>query len=632
MKPAGYGLIALLTSVATGALLNIPQTQAQPAFSTNQPVLLQADHMGYDSTNKIVIAQGNVEVVQGETILLADRIVYFQTRNKVQAEGNVSLLEQTGTVYFADKVELSDDLKTGVINEFRIRLPDQSLFAAAQARRESETRTKLKKAVYSPCHICTGETASDTPAPLWQIKADKVTIDEDKQNIDYRDVWFEVYGVPVLYSPYFSHPTPNADRKSGILQPEYSQNSQLGTVVTVPYYWNIAPDKDATITPHFTTEEGLVLEGQYRQLTDLGSFQFDGSATLPRERDALGKVIKGRDVRGHLFATGNSRINERWGWGFNINRSSDDTYLRRYGFGAQETLTSRLFAERIHQRDYMIMQGLAFQGLRVDDDPDQIPLIAPALHAHIESNPLWGSPARASMDIRSASVTRRTGAKSRYASLLATLSLPHRTSDGHILEADASLRTDIYSISDIPQANGREFSGTETRSIPQLALKWRYPLIRQVGNASLIIEPQAQLILSSNGNNPETIPNEDSLAHELSDITLFDPSPFPGVDRVENGSRFLYAVRGRYQTAQGHSIRMMLGQNYHLSGDTVLPSANGRDPDRSDYVGHIGVQAAPLDLSYRFRLDRDDLGLRRSENTWCLAGKACGCQSGLYLY
>ncbi len=586
---------------------------AQAALEPNagQPVLMEAEKMGYDRTNQIVVALGKVEVVQGETILLADRIAYYQQQNIVQARGNVTLVEDNGTVYFADEIELRDDLKKGVVANFRIRMQDNSLFAAREAERVNETTTKLRKAVYSPCKICDSDLA-EGKKPLWQIKANKVKIDEEEQSVTYRDAYLELYGVPVGYTPYFSHPTPGADRKSGILMPEYSQTTQLGTTVKVPVYWNIAPDKDATITPHITSEEGLVLEGEYRQLTTEGQYQFNGSITYPRERDAAGKVTSGNELRGHIFATGENRLSEEWSAGFDINRASDDTYLRRYRFGAQDTLTSRAYTEYMDDRDYLRVQGLAFQGMRIDDDPDTTPFILPEIKARAESGPMWGG-TRFRIATDTALLTRSEGADSSRATLNAGVNVPYVTDGGHVLAADASVRTDVYSVTGLTQTDGTEFDGEESRVIPTLALSWRYPMITQVDDASLIVEPLAELVASSNGNNPETIPNEDSLSPEFSDTNLFASHRFSGVDRVENGTRLIYGVRSQYQFGPGQNINLLLGQNYHLTGDPIFPVNSGDSDDMSDYVGRIGVDYAPVALSYRFRLDDDDLGLRRSE-------------------
>ncbi len=591
-------------------LLSLPAVAEQP--SANAPVKLSADELGYDRKRNMVIAVGNVEVIQGDTILLADNITYDQKRNVVHAAGNVSVLESSGNVFFAENVELKDDLKKGVIYNFRARLKDDSLFAAREARRVDENVTELEKAVYSPCKIC--EENAVGGSPLWQIKSGRVTYDEQEQKITYRNAWFEVYGVPVFYTPYLSHATPDADSKSGFLIPRYTQSSLLGTVVETPFYVSIAPNIDATITPIYTSNEGGVLVGEYRHLVRNGYFEFKGSITNPDKRDDTGRIVAGRnEIRGHMEASGHMALSEVWGLGLDVKRTTDDTYLQRYNFGNEDTLTSRAFIEGLSGRNYAVLEGLAFQGLRVNDDPDTTPLIMPMGQLHYESAPMWlGS--RAIVDSNIMVLTREIGAKSRRLSLSGGWNLPYITTGGQVVEIVTSLRGDIYSVEDQTLINGNSFGGTVGRIIPQLEVLWRYPLIRRFDNGgSFIVEPTVGAAISPNGSNSDKIPNEDNQVLEFSDANLFSASPFPGLDRVETGPRVNYGVRGQLQLQEGRNMHFLFGQHFQTNEKSSFPYTNNPNEDLSDYVGRIGTSIDALDLDYRFRLDRENFDPKRNE-------------------
>ncbi|MBY0355464.1 MAG: LPS assembly protein LptD [Rickettsiales bacterium] len=577
-----------------------------------KPVYMSAQQMGYDKTNAIVVAQGKVQVVQGDYVLFADRIAYYQNQNIVRAQGNISLLQPDGNVLFAKELRLKDDLQQGIIDNFRVRLADNSLFAAREAKKINETTYELSKAVYSPCKLCRDKQTGEAGAPLWQIKADKIRIDNEAQEVVYHGAWMELYGLPVLYTPYFRHPTPDAERKTGILAPSYSQNRQLGSTFQVPVYLNIAPNIDATITPLLTSKEEPVLITQYRHMTDNGFYQLDGSITDPQERDDFGQPIPGQnEIRGHVFAKGGSSLSEHWSWGFDVNRTTDDTYLRRYRFGNQNMLRSRLFSERIKDRNYTVVESLAFQGLQANSDPDRSPVVLPSAKMYLESDPLvLGS--RVHLEASGRAITRQINTDSRRATLDSGWTIPYVTSGGHVFETDASVRTDIYSISDLSLASGGEFDGSQSRAVPRLASGWRYPVMQFIGDDSLTVEPMAQVIVSSNGNNSDFIPNEDSLVPEFSDINLFSYNRFAGYDRIENGTRAVYGVRGEYGTAAGTSYNAMLGQDIQLDGDRVFPVSDS-PRDLSDYVGKFGLNGANYEVDYRFRVDPNEYTLRRSE-------------------
>lgn len=602
--------LLLSASITALALPAAAELSDIPKGNTHLPIMVEAATLNYDKKTATVTASGNVEVVQGERILLADSIIYDQNTNIVKARGNVSVLETSGSVYFADEVTLQDDMKRGVVEQFRIRLADNSVFAAKEARRISEDVTELVNAVYSPCKLC---KENPEKAPLWQVKADKVVYDDLEKQVTYDNASLEFYGVPILYTPYFSHATPDVKRKSGILTPEYSHSSNLGVKVKVPYYYSIAPDKDVTLTPVYTSEEGPVMMGEYRQRFDNGQIMFDTSATYPRRRDEFGNEIDGNEFRGHIFTQGDFAANDTFDWGFDVRRTTDDTYLRRYNISDEDNLTSRVYLDGAKDNMWGSVQGLSFQGLRVGDDPDRTPYILPLFDASYESDPmLLGS--RFSVDANALYLTRQLGVESRRLSLNGGWTLPYVTDNGHWFEVSAGLRGDAYSVENVPDPNDPtdDFNGATARVIPQASLLWRYPLIKQLDDSSLILEPTVNLVVSPNGANSDKIPNEDNLSLEYSDISLFDDNRFPGMDVVETGPRSNYGIRARWQFADNRAVNAMFGQSYSFSdGNPYIATQGGNNA--SDYVGKVAIEYHPLDVAYRFLIDRDNGGLKRND-------------------
>lgn len=593
-----------LTSTAAHAF-----TVAPPA--KEEPVLLKADDLGYDSMSEIVVAAGHVEVVQGDYILQADKITYYKNQNSVKAQGHVVLLEPNGNVVVADTVKLSNNLKDGLIQHFKATMADKSRFAAQEASRENAQKITMRQAVYSPCPVCMKKDGTEGD-PLWQIRAKKIKIDEQEQFVTYRDAWMEVWGVPVAYTPFFRHPTPDADPKMGLLMPTYKHSSLLGTTLKTPVFIPIAPNKDLTLTPFLTSEEGPVLEGEYRYKTDNGDFQFNGSVTNPHDRDAQGVQVKGRNIRGHIFATGNSQLTEHWSWGFNVNRSSDDTYLRRYSYGNYDLLTSQAYADRIDDRNMLRIQGVAFQGLDVDDDPDREPYALPSIDGHFESHPM-ALGARTYADINTLALTRNLGTEYRRLSSTVGVKVPYVSSGGHVFESDISMRGDAYSVSDVTRTDNSNYNGAVNRAMPKASVAWNYPLVKQVHNAALVVAPTAMLVARSQGNNSDKIPNEDSLNSEFSDINLFSDNRYAGLDRVEDGTHAIYGVDTSLQMEGNRRISFLIGEDMRLAGANLFPTSSNPDDDFSDIVGRLALNTDTLDLSYRFRLDQQDMNINRSE-------------------
>ena len=624
-------LLALLSSPAFAISVSVglnptpvfTKTNVKPKSkpSTKEPVLLTAEHVDYDKDSSVVTATGNVEVIQGETIMLADKVLYDKATNTMMAEGNVSILESSGNVLFADSIELKDSMKSGLIKQFKARLSDDSLFVANSAKKHDENITELHQAVYSPCKVCATKEGGDTP--LWQLHADHVLIDRLKQEVKYDDALMEIYGVPIFYTPYFSHPTPGADNKSGLLEPTFKQSTNLGTVYKQPVYYSIAKDKDVTFTPIFTTLEGPVLAGEYRQIFNNGAMTFTGSITKPQTRDAGGATSKGQDLRGHFDAEGHFNIDNDTDWGFNIRRTSDDTYLRRYDFSEDSLLTSRIYAQK---RDFLrnfsgeksrsiaTAQTLKFDGLTAADNNRTAPLILPLMDFSWESAPEYYN-GRFSLSGNLMALTREQGAESRRISSTAGWKIPYITSNGQVLEFATQLRTDIYWVNDQPLALNENYNGQTGRVIPEASLTWRYPLINQWEDGNLLIEPIVMVAASPNSSNSNKIPNEDSQVPEFNASNLFTPNRFAGYDRVETGAQMSYGLRGQAQLFNDKYIDWLFGQHYRQNTSDNFPYTNNTTSNLSDYVGKIDVYYDPFTIAYRTRLDKDSLAFNQNEVT-----------------
>ncbi|MEL6963409.1 MAG: LptA/OstA family protein, partial [Pseudomonadota bacterium] len=293
------------------------------------PVLMLAERVDVDEPRQVVTAIGDVEITRGNRRLLADKVRYYQAEDRIEAVGNVTLLEPGGQAIYADLLEISGDLKDGVIEELRARLDKDSRLAATSARLIDGTRTEMDQAVYSPCPVCEEEEAS----PLWQITASKVTHDEETKDVTYNHAFFEFHGVPVFYTPYFSHPDPSVDRRSGFLSPSFGTDTELGFVLETPYHFALAPNYDVTLSPIITTEEGVALAGEFRHRLRNGRYNLGGSITRGSEPENDNDDQATRDeFRGHVEGDGKFALGGGWDWGYNLFVASDDTYLSRYDF------------------------------------------------------------------------------------------------------------------------------------------------------------------------------------------------------------------------------------------------------------------------------------------------------------
>lgn len=574
-----------------------------PGSLTDKRAMITADELVHDKDMHTVTARGGVEIQYAGRILLADTVNYQMDKDYATASGHVVILEQDGSTMFADHVELNDKLKDGFVEQVRILLADGSRAAANKATRTGGNVTTMDHAVYSACNACSQDPSAP---PLWQIKALRVIHDQKEQTISYRDAWLELGGVPVFYTPYLSHPDPSVKRRSGFLAPTYGGTSDLGATLTVPYYFAISPYQDATFSPMFTTEEGVVLAGQYRYNGDKGFLRAEGSITQNSEDE----------IRNHLRLNTQIALDETWRAGAEIALTSDDSYLGHYGYHSQSFLTSRPYLEGFSRRSYAVVDGYFFQDLRDSTTSTaQTPVVLPEAEWSYSSAPNnLGAYHTADVSFVAVSRDDSKATSSRRLSASYGYHLPYIGPIGDVYQLDLNLRGDAYNVQDVTLDDGSLYSGNVGRLIPKASFTWSLPFDRQHATFQEVFTPITQLVVSPRGQNSDKIPNEDSVDFEFDDTNLFTADRFTGYDRVEGGTRVNYGFRyGAYNNKNGR-FNLSFGQSWHATKDGIFSSASGLDEKFSDYVGRAEIRPSEnVDLLYRFRLDKDNFQAHRNE-------------------
>lgn len=603
---------------------------AQEAQIGKEPVVITADRLRHDERGGEVVATGNVQVTQGGRTVRADRVVYDRRAGRVTATGNVSIAEPGGETAFGERVVLSDDLSDGVIERFRMLFPDGTRLAANGATRTGGRRTEMAKVVFSPCKLCEEDP---TRAPLWRLKARRVIHNLETRDIEYRDAWLEIYGWPVFYTPYFSHPDPTVERRSGFLAPTFGTGRQRGAWVRAPYYWRIGQDRDATLTPMISTQEHPVLFAEYRERLERGAIFLSGSYTSSSRSNPDVRPVFGDRSRGHFFGKLRYDVDKYWRFGADGNWSADDTYLRRYDVANVDSLESAAWLEGFHGRNYTVLRLHHFQGLRIDDDYRGTPLVVPYVE-HERFGPPVRKLGRWHFGFSTVNLTRPEGTDSYRTSVNLGWRLPHiHKPTGVKFVGKLDLFADGYYLAEVDRPEAPEFNGFAGRFHPVAELGLRYPLVRELGNVRLVVEPRAALIATTSRLNSSKIPNEDSIDFELDDTNLFAANRFPGRDRVDDGSRFVYGFNAAFLGNRGGQSELFLGQNLRLAGRSEFGPGTGLSESLSDLVGRLRVNPGRhLDLVYRFRLHPGDFQAHRNEVTMVAGVPALNASASYLLF
>jgi LPS-assembly protein len=591
-----------------------PAAAAAPApapANRESPVTFTADEVEYDQDRNLVIARGRVEAWQNERILRTDTFTYNRETGVAVAEGNVQLLEPDGQVTFAERAELTGDMRNGVVNGLRARLAQNGRLAATGATRTDGTIVDMSRVVYSSCDLCADDPDA---APLWQVRARIATHDKEAQRLRYRDATLDFGGWPVLYTPYLSHPDPSVPRQSGFLTPVLGNSTFLGPFIQTPYYWAIDGTQDLTLRPTFAAEEYPGLGLDYRRRFNSGTVNLSAS---------VGNLSGGNiaeDDKGlgaHLYSSAQFALDEHWRVGLNINRASSQSYLRAWRYTAPRVLASDVYLEGFWGTEgYVRVDARAYQSLNDRDATTQIPLVLPNAVAEY-AYPRDSLGGYLTVDAGTFVVFRDAGTDTRRATSRATYNLPRQDQFGGLWTLRSQM--DLYGISasnlDLAPNFAERDTITTARGNVRVGLDWRMPFVRSAGEyGSQILEPHLQLVTGPNTGRQRDIPNEDSSVFEFTDANLFSLNRFTGRDRQEGGTRVDAAMRGAWLFPNGGQAEALIGRSFRASDEEVFYEGSGVEDHASDWVGRLRLSPVPwLDVLARARLDKNSLANRLTE-------------------
>ena len=652
--------LALLTGVAVCALVSpavvarAQDSQPAAALATGIPedakLLLAANELLYDRDAERVTAVGGVQINYGGYQMVARKVVYDQKTGRMTATGNIEMIEPGGNRIYADTLDVTDNFADGFVEALRIETTDNTRLAAERGERVNGTDMILHKGVYTACLPC-----ADHPErpPLWQVKAERVIQNGQKHTVRLEKARFELFGRTIAVLPAIEVPDHTVKRKSGFLFPEMRTSENLGFGLTVPYYFAISNQRDATVKATGFTSQGVLLDGEIRQRFERGTatLRAAGIDQLHRESFDADTSDANRDLRGMVASEGKFEINPRWTFGWDVMVQSDNNFARTYSLeGLDDTThTNQIYLTGLGKRNSFDMRGYYFdvQDADTENTAEKMqPTVLPSVdYAYYAPEPVAGGQLSGNLNFTALSrfksdevdvdtngdgvndLTRFRGLDGTSSRLTGdlewkrTLSVP----GGLQLTPLLAARGDAYGLDlNAPVGYGGNFTTetAETRHMLTAGLEARYPVLLTTNNSSHIIEPIGQIYARNDEQLAGRLPNEDAQSFVFDATNLFDRDKFSGYDRVEGGTRANVGLRYTGSFDNGFGVRGVVGQSYHIAGlnsfatdDLVKVGADsGLETDVSDFVGMAGVDMPNgMSLATNLRLDERTLALRRTD-------------------
>lgn len=260
LKPIAFTLLCTFAHHANANVellaLRMDKTfRAMAEPEQESPAFVDADHLTGKKDNQIE-ATGNAILRKRGQSIRADRLLYFQQTQDLDAQGSV-VLEQDGNTMSGPHLKLNLDTDIGTMEQPVFYLVENDGRGSADMLHiHDKLHYTLDNAIYTTCPADNQD---------WLLKMHGLEIDRDRQIGTAHHAWVQFKGLPILYSPWMDFPL-NDQRKSGFLSPIFGSTTKGGKELTLPYYWNIAPNRDATIAPRVITKRGVLLNNEFRYL------------------------------------------------------------------------------------------------------------------------------------------------------------------------------------------------------------------------------------------------------------------------------------------------------------------------------------------------------------------------------
>ena len=556
-----------------------PQTRMMTNFPKDEatPVFIEADQLG-GIQNATIEAEGEVELRKRGQVMNADRMVYDQNSDNLHAAGNVRL-EQQGASAQGPELFMNLGDKRGYMKApaYQMSKPDAH-GTAEQLDLQGNGKYRISVGDFTTC----AEGKEDWILFSKELELDRTTEIGTAWN---SSVYFK--GVPLFYSPWLSFPLSDK-RKSGFLVPSAGSSDSSGLEFAAPYYWNIAPNQDATLTPRVMSKRGLQLAGDYRYLgsTYQGNAQ---AAVLPHDN-------KTGEQRYAVALHHNQSLGSGWAGGLNIQSVSDDNYFRDLTNNLSNTAQNNLPREGVLAYHG---NGIAFLGrvqkFQTLQDP-LTPITPPYSRApQLLLNGAWDVLPAMSTGLSAEWVDfQHTSLVSgQRFTLYPSLSLPLSRSYGYVTPKLGVHYTN-YAITE----NNFGQLPDSVRTLPIFSvdsgLFFERPV--QFGGHNLLqtLEPRL-FYLNIPYKDQNNLPLFDTALSDFNYAMMFSENQFIGGDRINDANQITFAVTTRLIDADNgqEGVRATIGQRFYFKDQQVLLDYAGAQADTSsDILASVGGKVA----------------------------------------
>lgn len=594
-----------------------------PTSKSDSPTFIGAKASRYQQEEQIATLAGDVVMRQGSMQIEADEASLYQAESRGELNGKVRLRDN-GALIVGDHADVQLDTGAAKVDNAEYVLHKSRIRGSAlYAKRAEDSIIRLKDGTYTTC---------EPNSNAWQLKGNNITLNPATGFGTATNVTLRVKDIPVFYTPYIYFPIDDR-RQSGFLPPSFSSSSDTGFMLVTPYYFNLAPNYDATLYPRYMTKRGLLMEGELRYLTESSEGQF-GAAYLNDDNDDRKRQTDYTDKRYMLNWQHKGGLDSRVLTEVDYTKISDPYYF-------QDLESDQIGVE---SRDYLNQQGaVSYRGdsytARLNAQAYQLATVTQitpynmlpqlTLNGALPQQPGGLNIAyntelvRFDRSLENGNYTNEDGtvdprldnnvtglarANGTRMNLAPSVSLPLNWSYGYLTPSLKYMYTqydlDLDGIGKTQLATtGGKFDSSVSRNVPIASVDSGLYFDRNTNwfgtNYRQTLEPRA-FYLYVPERNQDNIPIFDTSESTFSYSSLWRDNRFTGTDRVGDENKLSLGLTSRLIEDNGFERqRISVGQAYYFKDRKVqLP---GIDDDRKDSTSSM----SPYALEYAYRFNRD---------------------------
>ncbi len=551
----------------------------------NNEIDISAKKILFDKENNIINATGDVLIKNQKLSVSSDEAIIFKNEKTFEATNNVIVKDEYNNIYYSNKLKVNDDFSEADAQNTKIRLKDNSRIVGSSFKRLNGINV-LRNSQYTPCNE--GNYLIKN-CPGWKLKSKTVYHDEKSKTMHYDHSTLYILNIPIFYTPYFSHPDPSINKRSGFLAPRIQEDDKLGLLISTPYFYNISGNKDLTFTPTFQSSANNYLTTEFRLLNKSGIFNIETNINDNSDKSGT-----------KHFALANAKLNSNLNqFDIYVQTSNNDTYMRKNQINEIDILTSGItISDTIKGNDFLF-ETKSYKHLSVSGS-NQWEYLYPKLTYNVSniSFPLI----KANINVKNELLRLKSLDKNTKTSISSEINIDNQETDGKrglVYSNFFDTRLIYHSIENDDSNN----DVSQIRIFPQIGTSITYPLKKIDDNTSQVLKPILMPILAPYNNYTD--------ASEIDNSNIFSRNRSSSLYEWESGPRINFGTEWFIDYRDKYDANIIIGQSIKFNKN----KSNTSD-EISDIMASLFVNFDEnIYTNAEFVVDREDHIINKSNIT-----------------